>query len=361
MSEEHSNKNEKTTLYAAAIAIVVALAALGYAAMQGDSFAKRITQSEQKQTAALAKLDKIDAFAAKLDAFEKQLSVRLADLEVALTAYYDSDCEFCDNEKLFKVLDGIEPELKNKGITLKRVDVRGDYDKILESGIDRVPAFFATGTDLLKEPSGRYLQDVMDQWAMAGFDAYNAQGGIALTPRTVSEMLTPPCLSDKTNVEYFYSETCQYCKRVNYANGTIANPASDPKFKDVLEESLQKIEGENAELEVTKRCLAVHSGYDNYASVKVNKSDAELCVESQGEEKTAADAQAASKYHLQPPTAPLFVVNCRYLFSVKATTPDAITEPICAFKPSLQFCKTSATPSATPPVPSPASSPQPSA
>jgi glutaredoxin len=348
-------------LYAVIVVAVLALAALGYAAMQGDSFNKRIALVEQQQNAANAKVDQTQAAIAqmnsKLSDFDAYIKARLTDLEVTLTVYYDSDCAFCENDRLTSILDSDEPTLKKNGITLQRIDVRSDYDAILAKGIDRVPAFYASAQDLSKGQPGKNLKDFIDSLEQSGFNYYYVKDGIAMTPRTVSEMLSAPCLSDKMNVEYFYSETCEYCKRVKYANGTIANSASDPAFQNVLEESLQKVEGDFAgTLNVTRRCLAVHSSLENEASIKVNKSDEELCVETQGKEKADADEQTAAKYHLQPPTAPLFAVNCKYLFSVKATTPDAITEPICILKPSLAFCKTSVSP-----VPSPAPTSQPSA
>ncbi|MEM0475968.1 MAG: hypothetical protein QW343_04210, partial [Candidatus Norongarragalinales archaeon] len=121
MTEERAHAKNNASVYVAVAAIIVAFVAVGYAALQGGEFAKKIAASEQKQSEVLAKLS---AFDVKLAAFEKQLAVRLAELEVDLTVYYDSDCSFCDNEKLFRVLDGIEPDMKSKGITLKRVDVR---------------------------------------------------------------------------------------------------------------------------------------------------------------------------------------------------------------------------------------------
>jgi hypothetical protein len=84
----------------------------------------------------------------------------------------------------------------------------------------------------------------------------------------------------------------------------------------------------------------VHTALDNYQALGINKSDEQICAETQGEAKTAADNTLAAQYRFsQPPTVPVFVVNCKYLFKVNATTPDAITQPICAIKPSLPACK----------------------
>ncbi|MEM0475529.1 MAG: hypothetical protein QW343_01920, partial [Candidatus Norongarragalinales archaeon] len=209
-------------------------------------------------------------------------------------------------------------------------------ENVLEKGIDRVPAFFALSEHLLREPSGKYLQNLMDEWATAGFDAYNAKGGIVLTPRVNSEMLTEPCLSNVTTIQYFYSETCEYCKRVANNESEIVNPASNERFKYVVEEALPKIEQMFGDkISITKHCIPIHSRAENRITLGINKSDEELCVATQGIEKTNADSIIAAKYHVY--TAPIFAVNCRYLFN--AVTEEGIKKWICAAKPSLAPCK----------------------
>jgi glutaredoxin len=335
MTEEHAHqKKPNYALYAAVIALVIAVAAVGYAATQGSEFSKRIAQNEESQKQAVAK---ITAFEAKLDSFEKKLDTRLADLEVALTVYYDGDCAFCDNAKLFNTLNSVESSLKDQGITLKTIDVRDDYEATLAKGIDRVPAFYASAEHLVKEPAGKYLQNLMDEWALSGFDAYNAKGGIALVPRVNSEMLTDPCLTQTATLQYFYSETCEYCKRVTNNDSVVINPATDARFKDVAGENLAKIEAAFGDtVKATQHCLNIHYRAENRVTLGVNKSDEELCVETQGAEKVGEASLLALKYHIA--TAPMFVVNCRYIFN--AVTEDGIKKWLCAAKPSLPECKT---------------------
>ncbi len=347
--EEHAKKNDSTntTFYVAVIALVIALAAIGYAATQGgqfSSFDKRITQNEEKQNAADAKLA---AQQTLLDSFQKQLNTRLADLTVTLSVYYDSDCAFCNNDKLLLLLDNIEPGLKSQGITLERIDVSGKSDETLQLGIDRVPAFYASGVDLAKEPAGKYLQNTMTEWEMTGgFDFYNAQGGLVLTPRGNTEMLTAPCLSNVTTLQYFYSETCEHCKRLTAANGTAANPASNENFKNVVEETLPNALAKfGISVQETSHCIPIRAAIENLNFLGVNKSDAQLCVETQGQDKSVADEMLAARYHIS--TTPMFVANCRYVFN--AVSEENIVKWICAAKPSLAGCKAQ-TATATPTV-----------
>jgi hypothetical protein len=345
LTEEHANKNN-STLYIAVIALVIALAAVGYAATQGDAFNKRITLLEQTQTASNAKLDSsLAKMNSTLDSFNTFINSRLSSVEAAMTLYYDSDCTTCQNEVLMKVLEGMAPDLKQKGITFNEVDVRGEeFENIVASGINRVPAIYASSEDLNKAPAGTALKNLIDAWSdpSYGFDYYYVQGGIALTPKSPSEMLTDPCLGNATSLQYFYSETCKYCKRVKAANGTLMNPDTDAAYKTVIGESLEQVKTAFGEtLNATQHCLGVHTVFDNYETLGVNKSDEQICVETQGEPKTIADNALAARYRFsQPPSVPVFVVNCKYLFKVNATTADAIKQPLCAIKPSLPACKT---------------------
>ncbi len=337
-----AESQNKFLLYAVAACAVIALAALGYAAMQGGSFDKRAAQFEQGQTAANAKLDAANAAIAqmnsRLDEFDAYIKARLADLEVTLTVYYDSDCTFCQNDELFKVLDQVEPDFKKNGVTINRVDVRSDYENILASGIDRVPAFYASTSDLQKQPAGAFLKSQMDGWEQSGFDYYLVKDGVIEVPRPISEMLTEPCLSGKTVLQYFYSQTCKACKRVENANGTIVNPPD--KQASTAGEALAQLESVfGAALDVKPSCVGTKFAYDNYREIGVNKSDEELCLATQTPEKTYSDKAQAAKYHFAK--VPMFAVNCRYLFTGFA--PEIIKERICAAKPSLDACKTGAT------------------
>ncbi len=350
MAEEHElqahSKRDNTMLYALIAVAIIAVAAIGYAAMQGDSFNKRITQLEQTQAASSSKLDSsLAQINSTLTNFNEYISSRLADVEATLTLYYDSDCPTCKNDILMNGLEKMAPDLKQKGITFKEVDVRGgNFDALVADGINRVPALYASSDDLNKVPAGTNLKNIIDSWAASPsvFDYYYVQGGIALSPKSPAEMLTEPCLSNKTTLQYFYSETCQYCKRVKSSNGTVVNPESNPQYANVISESLSALETEfGGTLDVSSHCLGVHLAYDNNESLGIDKSDDELCVETQGQNKTTDDAALAAKYRFsQPPTVPVFVVNCKYLFRVNGTTADAIKQPLCAIKPSLAACKT---------------------
>ena len=343
-AHEHSKKNNNM-LYAIAVVALIALAAFGYMVMQSDALNARIAQNEKTQATAQAKLDSIDA---KLTQVSNYVNTRLADLTVTLTLYYDSDCASCDNERMIQSLNYMQSNFSAQGITLNQVDISGKQQTATDIGVDRVPALYASNDDLNRGNAGTYLNNFINQFATpgSGFDYYQTGNGIALTPIMFTEMLTQPCLSDKTSIDYFSSPTCEYCTRVKNANGTVVNPPTDPNYATVVNEELPKVEASmNDALNVTSHCAGARTPLDNSMTLGISKSDEQLCADAQGVNQTQADASLANKYHVVG--GPRFVQNCKYVFGIKAATAEEITQQLCLTKSSLPGCP-AATPTATP-------------
>lgn len=315
----------KTILGFAALAVLLAVVAL-YVVLQSESINKRLESLSASSNEAGAKLS---VFEAKLKAFEATLQKRLADIEVVLRVYYDSNCTFCKNYELLDQLPALTDSLREQNIRLEAIDVKGNYSFLKRLGIKRIPAFYATASSLKKSSE---LSDFFVRNERLGFTLDNVRdGAVLLVPQSV--LISDACVfKENIRLREFYSETCPFSKRLFHANGSAINPVNETRFKNVAEESLQAIQKEFGDLLLLElRCIPVHEAPENLATLGINKSDTDLCKEKFGdavfsETITLADDYAISK-------TPTFVVDCKYVFT--AAGPEKIKENICLARPDI--------------------------
>ena len=279
--------------------------------------------------ASIAKIEnKISALEKRLTLLETTFANKMLELGVPLRFYYDSNCNFCSNAKYLDMATGLIDRLKNQGIQLEIIDVKGNFTKLNELEIKRLPAFYAPTFALSKSNE---LSDFFRVLESKHFTVINVVDGLAAIIPDASEVAGDDCnLGDgKVRLREFYSETCSFCVRMNYANGSVYNPKSNPRYASVSQEAVQELNKTfESKLVYEKLCIPLHTALDNFELIGLNKSDEELCAAKFTRAELDKASALASDYAIQ--SAPLFVIDCKYVFN--AVTADKLKQSICAVR-----------------------------
>lgn len=282
--------------------------------------------------ASVARIEnKINALENRLTLLETAFAKKMLELGVPLRFYYDSNCTFCANAKYVDMATSLIDKFKDQGIQLEIIDVKGNFTQVNALEIKRLPAFYAPTFALAKS---KELSEFFKGLEANHFTVINAVNGlVALTPDP-SEITGDDCnIGDgKVRLREFYSETCAFCVRMNYTNGTAYNPKNNPRYASVSSEAVEELNktlGDKIIYE--KYCIPLHTAPDNFKLIGVNKSDDELCAQKQSKQELDKANSLASDYAIFG--APLFVIDCKYVFN--AVTADKLKQSICAVRPDV--------------------------
>ncbi|NYZ78229.1 hypothetical protein H0N96_02395 [Candidatus Micrarchaeota archaeon] len=282
--------------------------------------------------ASMARMEnKMTSMESRLTALENSFTQKLSQLGIPTQFYYDSNCKFCANADYVDLATGLVDKLKSQGIQLEIIDVKGNMTRANALGIKRLPAFYATAGAISKS---KELTDLFNELEANHFTITNAVDGLAALTNDPSEVTNDACnLKDGTvRLREFYSETCAFCIRMNYANGTAYNPATNPRYASVSNEAVEEVNKTlGSKITYEKYCIPLHTAPDNVKLIGVNKSDEELCAQKQSRQELEKASSLASDYAIA--SAPLFVIDCKYVFN--AVTADKLKQSICAARPDV--------------------------
>ncbi len=288
--------------------------------------------ANERLEASVAKIEnRISALESRLSMLENAFAKKLLELGVPLRFYYDSSCAFCANADYVSMAAGLIDRLKDQGIQLEIIDVKGNFTQPNALGLKRLPAFYAPAFALAKS---KELSEFFKTLEENRFTIINAVNGLAALTNDASELVGGDCnLGDgKVRLREFYSETCAFCVRMNYANGTEYNPKNNPRYASVSSEAVEEVnKALGDKIIYEKFCILLHTAPDNLRLIGVNKSDDELCAAKYSREELDKANSLASDYAIQ--SAPFFVVDCKYVFN--AVTADKLKKNICAVRPDI--------------------------
>jgi hypothetical protein len=282
--------------------------------------------------ASMARMEnRMTAVESRLTALENSFAQKLSQLGIPMQFYYDSDCKFCANANYVDLATGLVDKLKSQGIQLEIIDVKGNMTQLNALGIKRLPAFYATAGAVSKS---KELTGLFSELEANHFTITNVVDGLAALTNDASEVTNDACnLKDgKVRLREFYSETCAFCVRMNYANGTAYNPKSNARYANISSEAVEEVNKTlGSKITYEKYCIPLHTAPDNLQLIGVNKSDDELCAQKQTRPELEKANSLASDYAIA--SAPLFVIDCKYVFN--AVTADKLKQSICAVRPDV--------------------------
>ncbi len=286
----------------------------------------------ERLEASVAKIEnRMSVLESRLSMLENAFAKKMLELGVPLRFYYDSSCAFCANANYVSMATGLIDKLKDQGIQLEIIDVKGNFTQPNALELRRLPAFYAPTFALAKS---KELSEFFKTLEENRFTIINAVNGLAALTNDASELVGGDCnLGDgKVRLREFYSETCAFCVRMNYANGTEYNPKNNQRYASVSSEAVEELNKTlGNKIIYEKFCIPLHTAPDNLQLIGVNKSDDELCAAKYSREELDKANSLASDYGIQ--SAPFFVVDCKYVFN--AVTADKLEQSICALRPDV--------------------------
>ncbi|MFH0835249.1 MAG: hypothetical protein V1881_02815 [Candidatus Micrarchaeota archaeon] len=311
--------HRQTLLYLVAGLALVFVIFAGYTVMQLNAI------SQQRSAAGnnTELLNRLDSLESRLAVLEATSDVKPA----TLMLFYDSSCEFCENDNVLSYFDGYASNFANWRISLQKVDIKGQGATATSYGVARVPALYASSTDVM---NNKYLEAYLTQVlssSTSGFSvAHPPNGNVIYVPQR-SETVAAACSEQNaTKLDYFYSESCTACKRLRNAQGLEVNPKG-PGYEYVASEGLAEAKARfGSLLSVENRCVALHTG------------DEQLCLDAVGDVNYTNAESKLAEYALDaiPVTVPTFVVDCKYVFSnLPSPSGNAIEKEICAARPDV--------------------------
>lgn len=320
--------NQQLVVYASlAVILLVVLGSAFYTFSQVNTMKNQVAtlQSQAQENNAL-----LVSQQQRIAAIETELSASQVTGKVVL--FYDSGCAFCGNEAVLTNIDQTRQALLSQRIGLELVDVKDNANPALAVGVKNVPTFFSSSTDLAINPS---LVSFMNSLSSIRFSLQETMQGVyAFPPVTGKIISTPSCaVENQVQLEEFYSPTCAFCRKVTYANGTLYNNASvDIRFSALSGDAAQNVSKKfGSKLDLTQRCIAVHSLEENQQVLNASKSDEALCIQDVGSDAFDENEALADRYGVYG--APLFVLDCQYTTSVRE--PDKLSQAICDVRPEL--------------------------
>jgi len=332
--EEHKPQDThgQTLLYLVAGLALVFVVFAGYTIMQMNAI------SQQRPAAGnnTELLNRLNSLESRLAVLEATSDVKPA----TLMLFYDSSCEFCENSNIISFFDGYAQTFADWRVSLQKVDVKGQEATAASYGVARVPALYASSTDV---SNNKYLKEYLTQVlssSTSGFSvAHPPNGNVIYAPKR-SIIIGAACSAQNgTSIDYFYSESCTACKRIKGSGGLWINPKG-PGYEYVADEGIAEAEARfGSLLSVNSRCVALHAG------------DEQLCLDAVGDVNYVAAETKLVEYGLDavPLTVPVFVVDCKYLFgNLPSPSGNAIEQEVCAARPDV--CETlpaAASPTAT--------------
>ena len=332
--EEHKPQDthgQDNLLYVVAELALVFVVFAGYTIMQLNAISQQ-PASSSNDTEILNKLNFLESRLAVLEA--------TSDVKPAtLMLFYDSSCEFCENDNIISFFDGYAQNFANWRISLQKVDIKRQEATAVSYGVARVPALYASSADV---SNNKYLKEYLTQVlssATSGFSVSHPPNGNVIYVPKRSAMVGAACSAQNgTNLDYFYSESCTACKRLASEEGLALNPKG-LGYEYAADEGLTEAKARfGSLLSVENRCIALREG------------DEQKCLDAVGDVNFTNAESKLAEYALDaiPVTVPTFVVDCKYVFgNLQSPSGNAIEQEICAARPDVCAKLPKASPSAT--------------
>ena len=322
-------ESQNTIIYAAlAVILLVVLGSSFYTFSQLNALSAKVAENQNQNGGTNAAL--IASLTARVAALEQKIQ----ELQVTakLVLFYDSSCTFCNNNFMLNNIDQTRQLLSQDGIGLSVVDVKDNPRSALAAGVRNVPVFFAGTSDLSANPK---LVDFFTSLAGIQFALQESDQGVTAFPPVTAKVIDSQSCSEsgQVRVEEFYSPTCPFCRPVFYANGTRYNNATnDVRFSELSGDAVASIEKRFGEkVNLTSRCVGIHTLNENRQVLNVTKSDEGLCVEQIGSEAYDENQALADAYGVIG--APTFVLDCQYITKVRESA--KLEQAICDLRPEL--------------------------